>query len=160
MMKLRLFLTISVLFILSFTFGCGPKLPDGLPKLHKVQLKFTQEGAPLEKATITLIPQQTLPWAIGGSTDASGSVTLKTHGKYDGVPEGKYKITVIKFESEGELPTMANPNSTIQTFNVVDTKYATPDSTDLEIEVVAGKNSFDPLELGQAIREPVRGPGT
>lgn len=149
-----------VLCVLALAVGCGKKLPDGMPKLQKVQLTFVQEGAPLDKASIKLVSEDaSMQWTVGGSTDASGSVVLRTHGEYVGVPAGKYKVCVTKFENEGELPTMANPNTTIQTFNCVDAQYATPKGTSLRIDIVAGKNSFEPFNLGKPIREPVKAPG-
>ena len=140
------------LMVLLTLAGCSEKLPDGMPKLYRVTLRFHQEGAPLDEAAIRLIPQFDCPWVVGGSTNAKGEVQLKTHGNYDGVPAGKYKITVNKFVSEGELPKMGEYTPPMKHFNFVETQYTLPNETPLEIEIVSGKNKFEPFDLGKAVR--------
>ena len=132
--------------------GCSEPTPDGMPPLYSVTLQFQQEGVPLDEASIRLIPQFDNPWASGGSTNAKGEVFLKTHGKYDGVPAGKYKISVNKFVSEGELPKIGVYTPPMKHFNLVETQYTSPNETPLEIEVVKGKNKFPPFDLGKAVR--------
>ncbi|MDR1958393.1 MAG: hypothetical protein LBQ54_05040 [Planctomycetaceae bacterium] len=147
-----------VVFCALFAFGCSEPLPDGMPPLYPVTLTFQQEGAPLEEASIRLIPQFPCEWISGGSTDAGGRVQLKTHGKYHGVPAGKYKICVNKFHSEGELPTMDKPTKPMTHYNLVETQYTLPNQTPLEIEVIAGKNEFPPFDLGKVTQIELAAP--
>ena len=86
-----------------FVWGCGPKLPDGMPKLYPVTLKVTQEGTPLEGATVVLAGGADV-WTATGITDAQGLTILHTEGRYPGVPEGTFKVSVTKTISEGERP--------------------------------------------------------
>ena len=138
--------------------GCSEERPDGMPPLYKVTLQFHQEGTPLGEASIRLIPQFDSPWTVGGSTNTKGEVRLKTHGKYDGVPAGKYKICVNKFVSEGELPQIGVYTPPMKHFNFVEPQYTQSKETPLEIEVVKGKNKFQPFDLGKAVRLELTAP--
>ena len=141
--------------------GCGgePK-PDGMPKLHPTVIQLAQDGAPLEGASVQLLSETDGRWPIGGSTDANGAVSLSTYGKYPGVPEGKYKVVVSKVEREkfGPEPTSMYESQAENVYNLIDTVYSTAETTTLEVEVKAGKNSFGPFDLGMKIRQPVQRP--
>lgn len=154
-MKLTHLLGLMVLLTIC---GCSEPKPDGMPPLYGVTLQFHQEGAPLDEASVRLIPQSDNPWIVGGSTNAKGEVRLKTHGKYDGVPAGKYKISVNKFVSEGELPKVGEYTPPMKHFNLVETQYTSPIETPLEIEIVKGKNKFPPFDLGKAVRLELAAP--
>ena len=112
-----------------------------MPKLYPVSLMFTQEDAPCEGAGVFLNSQDGNMWPVGGSTDKDGVVVLKTQGQYPGVAPGKYKITVSKTESEGE-----------KSFDVIAPDYGSSTKSPFDIEVVAGKNNFEPFELGKKVR--------
>lgn len=146
----------SVVF-LGFS-GCSEPLPDGMPKLYPVTLEFQQKGTPISDASVRLVPQFNSQWAVGGSTDAKGRIQLKTHGKYPGVPAGKYKICVNKFENEGELPVIGEDTPPMKHFNLIDTPYTLPNQTPLEIEVVEGTNTFEPFDLGEPVRIELKKP--
>ncbi len=148
----------SLFALLFFSIGCSEPRPDGMPPLYPVTLEFKQEGTPVSEASIRLIPQSTSQWAVGGSTDSNGKVQLKTHGKYTGAPEGKYKICVNKFVSEGELPQIGKSTPPMVHFNLVETQYTLPNQTPLEIEIVKGKNKFEPFDLGKAVRLEITPP--
>ena len=148
-------------FLLLFgTSGCGEKYPEGMPKLTKVSLTFTQEGKPLQGATVSLFSvDPDFKWAVGGSTDNNGVVVLKTHGSYTGAPEGQYKICVRKYVREGELQTMANPGAPPpMDYNFVDAQYANHNDTPLSIEIKSG-NKYEPFDLGPAVKELLKAPG-
>ncbi len=79
----------KVLYILligligSVAAGCSSeKRPDGMPELIPTVIKLTQGGAPLEGASIALVPQaaENSRWASGGSTDINGEVKIQTLG--------------------------------------------------------------------------------
>ena len=144
--------------------GCGgePK-PDGMPKLHPTVIQLTQESTPVEGASVQLVSETDGRWPIGGSTDANGTVSLKTYGRYAGVPEGKYKVLVSKNERErvGSEPQSMYDSWAENVYNLVDPVYSVPETTPLEIEVKPGKNSLGPFDLGRKIRLPIqRPPGT
>ena len=149
----------SLLVFMTFV-GCSEKLPDGMPKLVKVSLTFTQEGKPLAGATVALHPEGTSSqWTVGGVTDNHGVVVLKTHGNYTGVPEGKYKICVQKFVREGELQTMANPGAPPpKDYNLVESQYANKNDTPLSIEIKSG-SKYESVEAGKAVKELLKAPG-
>ncbi|MDR1384735.1 MAG: hypothetical protein LBJ67_12955 [Planctomycetaceae bacterium] len=153
---------VTVVLCLLFSVGCAEPKPEGMPQLYPVTLTFQQEGKPLTEASIRLLPQFPCTWFSGGSTDTNGRAKLVTHGKYNGIPAGKYKICVDKFYSDGELPSM-DPNKTTKPmvhYNLVETQYTLPDKTPLEIEVKKGQNSFSPFDLGKAVKEQLKRPGT
>jgi len=146
--------------VLMTVIGCTEKLPDGMPKLVKVSLTFTQEGKPLPGATISLLSEDTsFGWTVGGVTDNNGVVVLKTHGSYTGVPEGKYKICVQKFVKEGELQTMDNPGAPPpKDYNFVESQYGQPKETPLSIEIKSG-SKHEPIDVGKAVKELLKAPG-
>ena len=149
--------------------GCGQKTPDGMPPLQPTTLTITQDGSPVADAMITL---KALDggnnFTSGGTTGANGAANLVTHGQYKGVPEGKYKVAVSKIVGEGTPPPPSpideesarvwkeyqDSGATYEEFNVIDTKYSVIETTDLEIEVVKGKNDLT-LEVGAPIHEKV-----
>ena len=153
----------SFLGILLFSLfcGCGQPRPEGLPDLYPVTLKFTQEGAPCADAFVTLISESGVPWTVGGRTDAGGSVTLQTHGRYLGAPAGKYKITVTKTETEftGPPPKEMGDVQASNSYSLIDSIYTISATTTLVVEIGTGKNSFPPFDLGKKVRELMKPPG-
>jgi len=148
---MRLFLLCPVVMVTALV-GCSEPKPDGLPKLHSLVLKFTQEGSPCVGAAVRLVPQDGNPWVSGGTTDASGNAVFVTHGKYAGVPVGKYKITVSKDEVESDEMLRSS------FYSSVDLVYTVESTTPLEIEVVAGKNVPQTFDLGKQVRVLKPGP--
>lgn len=134
--------------------GCGQELPDGMPELYPTTLTFTQEGKPLAEASVVLVPQFDCAWMVSGLTDADGSVRLKTHGKYDGAPAGKFKICVTKTVSEGELPTMGSSQAAVPMtfYQAVEAQYGKADTTPLEIEIGADKKPVTSFDAGKAVK--------
>ncbi|MDD3470718.1 MAG: carboxypeptidase regulatory-like domain-containing protein [Thermoguttaceae bacterium] len=154
-------ISVSCLFL--GILACGPQYPEGMPKLYPVTLQFVQEGQPLTEASVRLIPENSShQWVVGGSTDAQGNVVLYTHGQYEGVPEGKYRITVNRFELSGSKPSMndmmAGQASQEKNYSTVARKYTLPNQTPLVLEVRSSGNAFEPFELGKAVRELVAAP--
>ena len=84
-----------------FSFGCGDKRPDGMPKPVSCTLTVQfEDGSPVEDANIRLIPEDSAnKWAAGGKTNAAGKLEVKTSGEYLGVIPGKYKVICTKTES-------------------------------------------------------------
>ena len=163
-----LVVSIPVLFI-----GCGrQQLPADMPRLYPVSVVMTQEGNPLIDALVSFAPLDTAsPWSAVGKTDANGIVSPYTHGQYEGLATGKYKVCVVKSErvekSSDALPPMPTDPSgkelwrqkvqqmkaTGEVFMLVNKKYSSPTTTDLEVEVTSERksNRFT-FDVGEAVR--------
>ena len=147
--------------------GCGPKLPDGMPKLNPTTITVIQDGQPLAEAMVTLkAVDESSKWTSGGMTDAKGVATIVTHGQYKGVPAGKYKVAVAKTLGEGTPPPPSpidaesariyqeyvDSGATYEEFFVVAEEYRLVDTTPLEVEVVDGSNDLK-VDVGEAVRD-------
>ena len=138
---MRLHLILLAVCLLLFS-GCGgKKLPEGMPKLTSVILTVTLDGAPLEGATVGLIPLDSANsrWNAGGVTDKSGKAKIRTLAQYDGAAPGKYKVTVMKKYIE-PLPEGQTYEEFLKTerppaVEYVHKKFATQSTTPLELEV-------------------------
>ncbi|MDR2643312.1 MAG: carboxypeptidase-like regulatory domain-containing protein [Planctomycetaceae bacterium] len=169
-LKKYLLVVVTGSFFLMFA-SCGNEpIPKGMPKLYPARIIVLQEGKPLNGATIILVNIENLqtPWTVGGLTDGNGICKLKTLGKFNGVPIGKYKVTVEKNviqESEtSKLPIPTDPQAReeyyakIRTeekfYDRVNLKYKSPTTTDLEIEIVGSKNEKT-FDVGKEIKQKV-----
>ncbi len=147
--------------------GCnsGKKLPEGMPPLKPCELTFTQGGSPLQDAIVSLYPDTGTSQQLifGGKTDATGKAVIFTNGKYEGVPEGGYKIVVSKKETEeskfGPPLTSDDPGydewiakaskEQLSTFSFVEKQYTDFKSTPLKISVPGDVTTFD---AGKAVK--------
>lgn len=159
MADVRCAILISLLAVVFLTTGCQKEdsRPDGMPELHRVSVTILQNGEPLANASIRLIPKEgTSPWSSGGSTDERGVAVLRTHGKFEGVPAGSYKMTVTKIEmpepQSTEVSPLDTPNADESSFDLVAPEYTYPNQTPLELEVTPGVNEYEPFDLGPAVR--------
>jgi len=155
---IRLRLTL-IAALLSFTFaGCsGSTKPEGMPDLQPLTLSVTQGGAPLEGASVQLIAKDKANsrWSGGGVTDATGQVSLKTLGEYEGVVPGSYKITFYKELTEGSSSGIGDdPTSTNtgKSFLVIDPKYQAEATTPVEIEVSQGVDTLPAIDVGDPVK--------
>lgn len=148
-------LSVGVIF---FASGCNRQpQPNDLPKLYRRSIKLVQENKPLADASVFLAPLDDSKWNAGGSTDASGVATLYTHGLYQGVPAGKYKVIIDKNEIEVNSHFVLDGGQKKfqdTTYSLVDLKYTKRDVTPLELEV-SGKNETPVFDLGPAVRARV-----
>ncbi|MDR1960642.1 MAG: hypothetical protein LBQ54_16650 [Planctomycetaceae bacterium] len=151
-MKTRFDFIATVLFVLSWT-GCGgTNVPPDLPKLVTCQITVRQEGKPLAEASVFLAPQDGSKWNASGNTDARGVAEMFTHGMYQGVAEGKYKVVVSKNEStDPPLAPTGQPQEKQQHFTRVEEIYADAVKTPLAIEVVRGTREYT-ADAGKAVR--------
>lgn len=164
----RIFLgSALVLAALASTVGCGPKLPDGMPKLNPTTITVIQDGKPLADAMVSLkAVDESIKWTSGGTTDAKGVATIVTHGQYKGVPAGKFKVAVAKTVGEGTPPPPSpideesarkyqeyiDSGATYEEFFVVAEEYRLVGTTPLEVEVVEGTNNLE-VNVGEAVRD-------
>ena len=169
----NLSLALLVAFVISIV-GCTKEnRPDGMPPLHPTKITLIQAGKPCADAKISIIPVGgDSRWTSGGTTDASGILEPKTHGKFKGVPEGKYKVTVDKSVGEGEPPPPSPIDAeskkkydeyiaakkTYKLFQVIPDQYRLRDRTPLELEVKAGKNEIE-LDVPEEVKVEVKSTG-
>ncbi len=162
-MRIKSIFAASLAASLLLAVGCGgQKTPPDMPKLQPTTIVITQEGAPVEGASVQLVKPDDLnyKWLAGGVTDAQGRCEIKTHGQYKGAPEGEfavivYKTTVAESETRKNVPQPSDTkeamawNEKVASEEVatdeIDQKYKKADTTDLRITVKSGKNeeTFD-----------------
>ena len=106
---------------------------------HPAEVTVRLDGKPLAGATVTLhkINPETEKWSnvADGLTDARGETKLSTYTKFDGVPAGKYAVTVVKTGKgyyDGEVPEKT----------MLAAKYETPTASPLKVTVKPGNNEF------------------
>lgn len=129
--------------------GCS----DGRPSLVPVSGKVTLNGAPLAGALIGFEPD-----GIDGynrpsisTTDSSGNFVVGTYDKADGMPAGKYKVTVLKKEVVGKVPENFNTEDTAANVQpvryqwTVPRKYSTSADSGLTVEVTS--SGMTPSEI-------------
>ncbi|MDR2346077.1 MAG: hypothetical protein LBE18_08425 [Planctomycetaceae bacterium] len=172
-MKISFSKTFSVVAVLSFLMyaSCGGESrPKEMPELYPSQITILQKGQKLEGASVILFNENSEQsrWIVGGVTDSNGICKLKTLGKFDGAPVGKYKVTVEKTtttESEtAKKPQPSDPKELEEYYikitneqkhyDHVDSKYKSSATTDLEIEIIAGKNEKN-FDVGAAVQEEI-----
>ena len=158
--------TVGLLGAVVFTGGCSKqKRPDGMPPLHPCTIVITQDGQPLEGASVRLYSSNVL-FLVSGTTDSSGTAVIRTHGEFPGAPEATYKVVVAKEEKEyiesasvtaarekakekGEV--FEEPNLPYNFFSYVEDQYTKAETTPLEMTVTQGKNN-QTFEAGKAGR--------
>jgi len=163
MKKIVLLLSLGAILTTCLT-GCGSKLPDGMPPLHPLTLTVTQEGKPFPEASVSLYPSDgARGWNSGGLTDANGVLPVFTHGKYSGVPAGKYKITVDCVTSDPPRPKNATESEIAEhlkkhpEFRIVPLPFTDRAKTPLEIEVVKGTNRLT-IDIPEKVKLSMGGP--
>ena len=151
-------LSSAVLLCLAFSIcGCDktPK-PDGLPDLSPLTIAVTQDGSPLAEASVCLNPVSGT-WNAIGKTDATGKVALYTQGRYVGVAEGTYKVTVVKDDTDSSgTPSEASNDPNVfapaQAFSLVEIQYRDIETTPLTLQVSKGQKTAT-VDVGKAVRE-------
>jgi hypothetical protein len=129
--------------------GCG----SGGPAVYPVSGTVTYNGAPVDNAQVTFIPENGAPGM--GQTDASGKYQIATRGQ-DGAVVGLSKVTITKISSSGPaMPANPTPEDMIkaaeaakgkqQTEMMLPDKYGTAFSSGLTAEVTSNEstNVFD-----------------
>jgi len=145
--------------------GCGgEKFPPGMPKLYPATITVIQDGKPLDGAGVILLNvDPSALWSVGGITDKDGTVKLRTEGRYNGAPLGKYKVSVEKMETP-DITMPGEPSNREEekeynrilkemadkTFYVVDRKYALGVS-ELEVEITPTNLKLE-VNVGPAVR--------
>ena len=151
---------VGIALAMFFGSGCSKHpVPPGLPKLYSCVVTITQEGQPVSDATVSLILNDgSRPWAISGSTNASGVATMQTQAHFTGAPAGIYKVCVFKTIQEGTpitiVPAMGESAAVtiIPSFYVVDPKYDRYDTTPLELSIAAKGKTQATFDAGKEVR--------
>ena len=136
----------AVLCCVLLSAGCGGggrAKPKDMPPLYPVTLTFTQEGVPVDEASIVL--NSSGKWAVAGMTDEKGEVNLVTNGFYDGAPEGSYKIAVTKIVYEKN-----SAGTIVKQTDVIPDQFKREATTPLEIEI-GKKDNNKTFDLGKAV---------
>ena len=71
------------------------------PPTHSVSGVVTIDGQPIADAIVSFLPDDGQNPA-NGSTDASGRYELTSFTRGDGAMEGSFRVTIVKYEKEGE----------------------------------------------------------
>lgn len=122
--------------------GCGG---DGRPSLVPVEGTITLNGETLAEAQIGFLPvdQGDYKRPSNAISDASGKFRIGTYGKDDGIPVGKYKVTVTKVEMMGEPPEGFNPEDPAASSRptkqkrIVPIEYSDPNESGITVEVTS-----------------------
>lgn len=121
--------------------GCGSGL-NTYPVTGKVV--FADDQSPVPRGHIEFTP------AVGGGPSAvsrigeDGTFTLITSEDAEGAEPGKYKVTIRAQEKvDVQLNESGEPAGDVEPAkSLIDTKYSSPSTTDLEYEVKAEDNNF------------------
>ena len=140
--------------------GCSSEIPT-----YPVSGTVTQNGAPVEGAAVTFVPDAGGDSAVG-ITDANGVYSLKTKTR-DGALAGSYKVAVAKYEgdyepSEGNAEPAADPYDITNEYpddydeaketekaalgsssNLLPERYADAAKSELTATVAEEDNTFD-----------------
>ena len=142
--------------------GCSQRQPDDFPKLYPVNIHVAQNGTPLDDASIVLRPSDAsvTPWTVGAKTDASGTATLWTHGKFKGAPAGKFKVIISKIVNEGEkeyLDALSREDAAaaqridVKSFSLVEDEFESETTTPLEIEITPKTRTIE-IDAGPVVK--------
>lgn len=136
-----LFLLIAI--ALGWLGGCGGR--SGAIKTHPVHGQLLLGDQPIAGARITFHPingpaPPEIPRYPASRTDEQGKFSLTTYKEADGAPAGSYKVVIIwpkagRSDGSGEGEEGDRLNG----------RYATPEATNIEIEVRTGTNDLPPF---------------
>jgi hypothetical protein len=104
--------------------GCG----GNKPKLVSVTGKVTQKGQPVTGGSVWFHPETSDPNAtekMSGQLQIDGTFTAKTFPHGDGVPPGRYKVTLSRdLAARAGVPKYGDPATTPWSVDVPDTGLA------------------------------------
>jgi hypothetical protein len=116
----------------------------GPEPVYPVTGNVLYQGKPAEWARVTLVstdgrdPQKPKP---GAQVAGDGEFRLSTYASYDGAPAGRYAVTVMWPSPERkENGENAGPD-------LLQGRYADPQTTPLSVEIKKGDNHLEPFNL-------------
>ncbi|XZE42913.1 hypothetical protein SH467x_002453 [Pirellulaceae bacterium SH467] len=113
-------------------------------KTYPVSGVVQYKGKPVPGAELAFFPvDASFPDEVRpkAKSNPAGSFDIWTYVQSDGIPAGKYRVTVVQHEvsvSKGTI--VAKPNA-------LPSKYATLDKTDLQIEIQPNANGSIAIDL-------------
>lgn len=155
----KTFIHVSLFLLLSvLATGCRhvPK-PKDFPPVYPCSIAVTQEGKPLADAEVLLFSKdESCRWAVAGTTDSAGVARLRTHGRFVGVPEGTFVVTVIKTDTDPYEPG-EDRRKPINVYTYVGKQYTHISTSPLEIKIEKRKNNatFDLGPGGRVLFESI-----
>ena len=111
---------------------------------HPVSGTVLFKGKPVPEAELSFFPEDSsYPDSVRprAKTDKEGKFEVWTYVQGDGAPTGSYKVAIVHNEVAVSKDTIvAKPND-------LPVKFSTRDSTDLKVQINAGKNELEPFNL-------------
>ncbi|MDR3108581.1 MAG: hypothetical protein LBU65_02675 [Planctomycetaceae bacterium] len=156
------FIQLILLCVLFFVSGCSNSLqPKDLPKLYSCVITITQEGKPLDGATVELVvtDHENSKYKSLAITDVEGKAIMSTYG-HNGVPVGKYKAVVTK-EITDDIVYKENESGgkdlvSYKKYKMVEEQFSDPQITSHEIEITGKGKVAKTFDVGKAIRQLVK----
>jgi 5-hydroxyisourate hydrolase-like protein (transthyretin family) len=155
----RILFSLTLFCTLFSVSGCkDSSRPEDLPKLFPCVITITQEGKPLEEASVELVAtdQNNTKYKSLSITDAEGKAVMSTYG-HEGVPAGKYKVAVTKIlhddlvygtNSSGEREVVD-----YKAYKTVEPRFSEAKTTPHELEITGkDKKNEVTFDTGKAIK--------
>lgn len=124
---------IPIAFLLIFSSFCCSGCSDKMPLSGKVT--FSDDGSPLDRGMVCF---ETDGFLARGSLKPDGTYQVSSTGRNDGLPKGKYKVCI----TGAELASSGKGGNIVYT-PLVDKRYESAGSTDIEFEVDGKTKRFD-----------------
>lgn len=123
--------------------GCG-KQKQPWETVYPAKGIVTFKGKPIANAEIALFPQgDSMPDTVRpkGKTTEAGEFVVWTYQQGDGAPAGNYKVTVVHHDVVEQRDVLiTKPND-------LPRKYATLETTDLEVVIGQNETEIPPIDL-------------
>jgi hypothetical protein len=158
---MRKIIYITLLIFVATVIGCGDKSrPSDLPPLYSCTVTVTQDGQPLEGASIRFDPIEPADakYQAAAVSGADGTAQMKTYG-FQGTPIGKYKVIVTKIVSESteyKLNESTGKEEPVNSkrYRLVEPQFTSAETTPHEIEITGKeKNVTKTFDVGKAVKE-------
>ncbi len=124
--------------------GCGRSYDEPRFDVYPVKGKVVYKGKPLENAKVVLIAEDPKLFELvrpSGKTSADGTFALETYTSGDGAPSGKFKAVITRNQ------VVTSGGSAVALPNDLPKKYASPETSDLVVEIGTGPTELPTFEL-------------
>jgi len=134
-MKHYIFISISLSLL--FLVGCGKNV--GLSG----KVVFSDDKSPVPLGTVGLISESGT-FSARGDIKSDGTFDVGSVKANDGLPPGKYRVSVSAMKLTGMSPTGNDPESSGDPVYelLIDPKYGNPDTSELTLEITSTKRNF------------------
>ncbi|MDR1960502.1 MAG: hypothetical protein LBQ54_15940 [Planctomycetaceae bacterium] len=156
----RILFSLTLFYTLFSVSGCkDSSRPEDLPKLFPCIITITQEGKPLEEASVELVAadQNNAKYKSLSITDAEGRAVMSTYG-FKGVPAGKYKVAVTKTLTDDvvykENEAGGKDLVSYKTYRTVEPQFSDAKTTPHELEITGkDKKPEVTFDVGKAVKK-------